>query len=172
MLTREDDIDAHALRQQGWTISAIARHLGRDRKTIRAHLAGGEAGVRARSWADPFEPLAAYCAQRLKDDAHLWASVLFAELLEIGDDRSYPTMTRQLRARACARRVSLAGRPRTERSRSSSTHPVPRLSGTGRTARPARGLGLGQERAPTGRRSRPGRLTTRRLPLVSWTSVI
>ena len=36
MLTREDDIDVHAPRRQGWTISAIARHLGRDRKTIRA----------------------------------------------------------------------------------------------------------------------------------------
>src|SRR3954447_15319494 len=31
--------DAHAPRRQGWTISAIARHLGRDRKTIRAYLA-------------------------------------------------------------------------------------------------------------------------------------
>jgi transposase len=37
MLTREEDVDAHALRRQGWTISAIARHLGRDRKTIRAY---------------------------------------------------------------------------------------------------------------------------------------
>ncbi len=46
MLTREDDIDVHALRRQGWTISAIARHLGRDRKTIRAYLAGREAGPR------------------------------------------------------------------------------------------------------------------------------
>jgi predicted transcriptional regulator len=40
MLTREDDVDAHALHRQGWTISAIARHLGRDRKTIRAYLRG------------------------------------------------------------------------------------------------------------------------------------
>ena len=49
MITREEDIDAHALRRQGWTISAIARHLGRDRKTIRAYLRGDrEAGVRAR----------------------------------------------------------------------------------------------------------------------------
>jgi transposase len=56
MLTREDDIDVHALRRQGWTISAIARHLGRDRKTIRAYLAGDrEAGVRARSVPGPFE---------------------------------------------------------------------------------------------------------------------
>ncbi len=40
MLTREDDIDVHALRRQGGTISAIAPHLGWDRKTIRAYLAG------------------------------------------------------------------------------------------------------------------------------------
>ena len=47
MLTREEDIDAHTLRRQGWSISAIARHLGRDRKTIRAYLAGERvAGVR------------------------------------------------------------------------------------------------------------------------------
>jgi predicted transcriptional regulator len=41
MLTREDDVDAHACRAKGWSISAIARHLGQDRKTIRAYLAGG-----------------------------------------------------------------------------------------------------------------------------------
>ena len=99
MLTREDDIDVHALRRQGWTISAIARHLGKDRKTIRAYLSGREAGVRARSRPDPFDPFAAYCAARLADDPHLWASALFDELLELGYDRSYPTMTRQLRAR-------------------------------------------------------------------------
>jgi len=74
MLTREDDIDVHALRRQGWTISAIARHLGRDRKTIRAYLSGREAGVRATSRADPFDPFVAYCAERLKGDPHLWAS--------------------------------------------------------------------------------------------------
>jgi len=99
MLTREDDIDVHALRRQGWTISAIARHLGKDRKTIRAYLSGRAAGVRATSWADPFDSFGGYCAQRLKDDPHLWASTLFDELLELGYDRSYPTMTRQLRAR-------------------------------------------------------------------------
>ena len=48
---------------------------------------------------DSFEAFAPYCAQRLNDDPHLWASALFDELLELGFDRSYPTMTRQLRAR-------------------------------------------------------------------------
>ena len=66
MLTQEEDIDAHALRKQGWSITAIANHLGRDRKTIRAYLNGERvAGVRASSSPDPFEPYAAYCRERL-----------------------------------------------------------------------------------------------------------
>lgn len=99
MLTREEDIDVHALRKRGWTISAIARHLGRDRKTIRAYLAGREPGERKITSEDPFEKFEAYCAQRLTDDPHLWAATLFDELLGLGYDRSYPTLTRQLRAR-------------------------------------------------------------------------
>lgn len=100
MLTREEDIDAHALFARGWTISAIARHLGRDRKTIRAYLSGArQPGVRARTEPDPFELFAVYCAARLAEDPHLWASTLFDELLELGYRRSYPTLTRQLRGR-------------------------------------------------------------------------
>ena len=50
MLTREDDIDVHALHRQGWTISAIAHHLGKDRKTVRAYTqrsSGRRVGVTA-----------------------------------------------------------------------------------------------------------------------------
>ena len=48
MLTWENDVEASALRRQGWTISAIARHLGHDRKTISAYLDGERTpGVRA-----------------------------------------------------------------------------------------------------------------------------
>jgi integrase len=36
MLTQEEDVEIHALAKQGWTISEIARHTGRGRKTIRA----------------------------------------------------------------------------------------------------------------------------------------
>ena len=85
MITREEDIDAHALHRQGWTISAIARHLGRDRKTIRAYLRGDrEAGVRAPAAADPFGPFAAYCTARLAEDPHLWATTLFDEVTALG----------------------------------------------------------------------------------------
>ena len=101
MITREDDVDAHALHRRGWTISAIARHLGKDRKTIRAYLAGERtAGIRVLSEPDPFDRFATYCGERLREDPHLWASALFDEVLALGYDRSYPTFTRQLRTRA------------------------------------------------------------------------
>ena len=97
MLTREEDVDAHALRRQGWTISAIARHLGRDRKTIRAYLNGERVPGYRRQSADAFVPFLDYCRQRLADDPHLWASTLFDEVTELGYAGAYSTFTRALR---------------------------------------------------------------------------
>ena len=100
MLTREDDVDAHALRARGWTISAIARHLGHDRKTIRAYLSGGRvAGERARSEDDAFDRFVDYVRERLREDPHLWATTLLDELVGLGFDQSYQTLTRQVRVR-------------------------------------------------------------------------
>ena len=46
MITHGEDVEIHALRKQGWSISAIARHMGLDRKTVRAYLCGDrEVGV-------------------------------------------------------------------------------------------------------------------------------
>lgn len=99
MLTREDDVDAHALRRQGWSISAIARHLGHDRRTIRDYLSGERvAGQRASGTEDPLGPYLGYLGQRLADDPHVWATVLFDETVVLGYDRSYPTFTKGLRA--------------------------------------------------------------------------
>jgi transposase len=99
MLTWEDDVDIHALHRQGWTIAAIARHTGRDRKTVRAYLNGQRApGVRARP-VDPFAPFEAYVRARLVEDPHLWALTLLDELQPLGFGLSYPTLTRQIRAR-------------------------------------------------------------------------
>jgi transposase len=100
MLTQGDDVDAHALRRRGWTISAIARHLGHDRKTIRSYVNGERtAGVRAPAGEDRFAPFVDYCRARLAEDPHLWAETLLDELRPLGFVQSYATLTRQLRLR-------------------------------------------------------------------------
>lgn len=49
MLTPEEDVKITSLKARGWTISAIARHVGHDRKTIWACLSGErEPGVRVK----------------------------------------------------------------------------------------------------------------------------
>jgi transposase len=102
MLTQEEDVDANALHRRGWTISAIARHLHKDRKTIRAYVTGQRtAGVRMKpaDQIDAFDPFAQYVAARLAEDPHLWARTLFDELVELGYDQAYQTLTRKLRER-------------------------------------------------------------------------
>ena len=100
MLTQEEDVEIHALRKQGWTIAKIARHTGRDRKTIRAYLDGvRQPGVRAAVESDPFDRIEPYVAQRLSDDHGVWGTTLFDEVQALGYDRSYPTFTRKLRQR-------------------------------------------------------------------------
>ena len=98
MITHGEDVELHALRRQGWSISAIARHLGLDRKTVRAHLAGErEAGVRRSSAVDPFDAVADYVRQRLAEDPHVRATVLFGEVQKLGYKASYPTFVRRIR---------------------------------------------------------------------------
>jgi transposase len=114
MLTWEDDVEVHALRKQGWSISAIARHLGRDRKTVRAYLNGQRVpGVR-KCAENPFEPFVAYVAARLVEDPHLWVLTLFDELQPLGFEMSYPSLTRHIRARnlrpACLACAGATGR--------------------------------------------------------------
>jgi transposase len=116
MLTWEDDVEVHALRKRGWSISAIARHTGRDRKTVRSYLSGERTpGVRARSSPDPFEPFIDYVRERLREDPHLWARTLFDELEELGFALSYQSLTRNIRdrglRRVCAACLSATERP-------------------------------------------------------------
>jgi transposase len=100
MLTWEDDVEVHALRKRGWSIAAIARHTGFDRKTVRKYLAGdGTPGVRARPGPDPFDPFVDYVVARLTEDPHLWARTLYDELEGLGFGMSYQSLTRNLRAR-------------------------------------------------------------------------
>jgi len=96
MLTEEDDVEIHALARRGWSVSAIARHTGRDRKTIAKYLAGnGPERVPAPSCLEPYRP---YLEARFVDDPHVLVSVLFDELVPLGFDRSYPTLVREVRA--------------------------------------------------------------------------
>ncbi len=96
MLTPEDVVEIVALYRRGWSVSAIARHTGRDRKTVRAWLRG-ERDREARREPSSLEPFRGYVVQRLIDDPHLDATVLLRELRRLGFERSYPTLTRELR---------------------------------------------------------------------------
>ena len=115
MLTWEDDVEVHALRKRGWTISAIARHTGFDRKTVRKYLNGDDQpGVRARPGPDPFDPFVDYVSARLTEDPHLWARTLLDELEELGFGLSYQSLTRNIRRRSL-RPVCAACRRATQR---------------------------------------------------------
>jgi transposase len=95
MLTQEDDVEIAALAGRGWSLSAISRHTGRDRKTVRKYLqAPGVARERAPSCLEPYR---SYIAARFEDDRHLEATVLYRELVDAGFDRAYPTLVRELR---------------------------------------------------------------------------
>jgi transposase len=95
MLSEEDDVEIHALARRGWSVSAIARHTGRDRKTVRKYMSGpGSSREQSPSCLEPFRE---YLAARFADDAHVDGSVLYREVGELGFERSYVTFVRQLR---------------------------------------------------------------------------
>jgi len=116
MLTREEDVEIHALHQRGWSISAIARHTGRNRRTIRNYINGvTEPGVRKPAGEDSFAPFVDYVSARLREDPHLWARTLCDELEGLGFALSYPSLTRNIRARGlrpvCGQCRSATDRP-------------------------------------------------------------
>lgn len=122
MLTWENDMEVHALRKRGWSISAIALHTGHDRKTVRKYLAGDATpGVRARPSPDPFDPFVDYVTARLVEDPHLWARTLCDELEVLGFELSYQSLTRNIRARNL-RPTCAACRTATQRPNAISTH--------------------------------------------------
>ena len=91
-------MEVHALFNRGWSISAIARHVDRDRKTVRSYLVGErQAGVRRSSVPDPIEGFGVYLRARFVDDPHVWASALFDEVVPLGYTGSYVSFARQLR---------------------------------------------------------------------------
>lgn len=116
MLSERSSVDIHALKRQGMTISEIARRTNHDRKTIRAYLNGQrQPGVRERAAVDLFDAFVDYVTARLTEDPHLWAVTLLDELRRLGYAGSYPTLTRQIRARglrpACTACAHVTKRP-------------------------------------------------------------
>ncbi len=100
MLTQGEDVKAHALRQRGWSISAIARHLGRDRKTVRSYLSGDrQPGIRRTSTVDPLAVVEDYIRRSFADHCHVWASALYDYVVPLGYALSFPSFVRQIRAR-------------------------------------------------------------------------
>jgi hypothetical protein len=63
---------------------------------VRAWLPG-ERDREKRRQPSPLEPFRDYAAQRLGDDPHLDATVLLRGRRPLGFERSYPTLTRELR---------------------------------------------------------------------------
>jgi predicted transcriptional regulator len=142
MITREEELEAQALHARGWSISKIARHLGIDRKTVRAYLNGERApGQRARSTPEVFEPFAGYVAQRLADDRHVWATTLFDELVELGYSGSYSSMTAAIRVRGLRPPCPGCAAGQHRQSGIIDHHRVRKLNGTGSSCRNRRRCG-------------------------------
>ena len=97
MLTQENDVEIHALHARGWSVSAISRHTGRDRKTIRCYLDGDGARQDRRTAASYLESFRSYITARFVGDPRLPAVTLLDEITAAGFARSYPTLVRELR---------------------------------------------------------------------------
>ena len=91
---------AQELHQSGWTVSAISRRVGHDRKTVRIYLTGKrDPGTPRSDTRDLFAPFSAYATLRVRHDPHLAASALHDELNALGYTGSYSALTRSLRQR-------------------------------------------------------------------------
>ena len=124
MLTWENCVEAQALRTKGWSISAIANHLGHDRKTIRAYLNGERRpGERKPARAEAMEDFLGYCRQRLADDPHLWSTTLFDEVVDLGFTGSYQAFTASVRRHELRPRCAACAAARSK-DRSVIEHPA------------------------------------------------
>ena len=88
------------LHRQGVSVSAIARQLGIDRKTVRVHIAKGVAqpGYKARPPRPCLiEPFAPYLRERIASFPTLTGRRLFRELRERGYEGGYSAVTDRLR---------------------------------------------------------------------------
>jgi hypothetical protein len=96
------------LGKAGWSVRAIAEHLGHSQPTIRDYLNGGRTpGLRAPQPSLLTDPFVGYCRQRFTEDAHLRPSTLFNEVIGLGFKASRSTFYRELNLRRLAPRRHL-----------------------------------------------------------------
>ncbi|MFE6848928.1 ISL3 family transposase [Streptomyces sp. NPDC057686] len=96
---RQWHTDIHQFRERGWTISAIARHLGRDRKTVRHYLTTDFdqilASARERRPNGHINRFKPYLQQRFRGGATN-AAALFREIRERGYRGSRVVVTKYI----------------------------------------------------------------------------
>jgi len=97
MLPRERAEKIISLGRAGWSVPAIAAHLGHSEPTIRDYVTGRRTpGVRAPRLSLLTDLLADYCRQRLVEDPHLRPNTLFGEVIELGFTGSLRTFYREM----------------------------------------------------------------------------
>lgn len=100
MVTLGEIVLIHDLMRQGLSVSAIARKLGLDRKTVRRHLARGMEppayGPRARR-PRQMVPYEAYLRERIATWPELTGKRLLREIRELGYEGCYSVLTDFLR---------------------------------------------------------------------------
>lgn len=97
MLSWEEFVEIRNLKQRGWSIKAIAEHVGKDRKTVRRYLNDPDAKPGVRRPVDrAIDPYEGYIAARLDDNPTLTGTVLLSEIRALGYRGSYPTLARHL----------------------------------------------------------------------------
>lgn len=90
----------HILKEEGHSISEIARRLSMDRKTVRTHLAKGLEPPRYQPRPPVLsllQPYKAYLAQKLESYPGISATRLLREIKEMGYQGSYTLLTDYLR---------------------------------------------------------------------------
>lgn len=100
MVTLGEIVLIHDLKRQGLSISAIARKVGLDRKTVRRHLARGlEAPVYGPREPRPrsLEPYESYLRERVTMYPELSGKRLLREIREFGYEGCYSVLTDFLR---------------------------------------------------------------------------
>ena len=84
MLTQEEHVEVHALRRRGWSYSAIARHLGISRNTVKAYLRDGrQPGAAPRGVLDRYPDRTGPTAEMVQRATDRTALLARPELLGI-----------------------------------------------------------------------------------------